>query len=178
MKRREFISCSAARRRGRWRRGRSRGGCRPSDSWARAPLRPRQLDDRFCAAAPRAWLERGSHGRDRIPLGRGTQRARRRDRGRVRPAQGRRHRRVREAAALPQSRRHRSFRSSSRSRAIRSAAVSSRVWLDRAATSPAYRSRRPISPASGSNCCARSCPVSVDWQSSPMPEPRRRARDS
>ena len=46
---------------------------------------------RFCAAAARTRLDRGSHRRDRVSLGGGTQRALRRDRGRVRPAQGRCH---------------------------------------------------------------------------------------
>ena len=46
---------------------------------------------RFCAAAARTRLDRGSHHRDRVSLGRGTRRALRRDRGRVRPAQGRCH---------------------------------------------------------------------------------------
>ena len=67
-----------------------------------------------------------------------------------------------------QSRRHRSSRSSSRWRATRSAAAWSRAWRDRAATSPACRSRRPILPASGSNSCARLSPVSAGWRSWPM----------
>ena len=50
----------------------------------------------------------------------------------------------------------------------RSAAAWSRVWRDRAATSPACRSRRPILPASGSNSCARLSPVSAGWRSWPM----------
>ena len=50
------------------------------------------MDRRFCAAAARTRLDRGPHRRDRVSLGGGTQRALRRDRGRVRPAQGRCHR--------------------------------------------------------------------------------------
>ena len=46
---------------------------------------------RFCAAAARTRLDRGSHRRDRVSLGGGTHRALRRDRGRVCPAQGRCH---------------------------------------------------------------------------------------
>ena len=46
-------------------------------------------------------------------------------------------------------------------------------WRDRAATSPACRSSRPILPASVSNSCARLFPVSVDWRSWPMPAIRR-----
>ena len=46
---------------------------------------------RFCAATARTRLDRGSHCRDRVSLGGRTQRALRRDRGRVRPAQGRCH---------------------------------------------------------------------------------------
>jgi len=43
--------------------------------------------------------------------------------------------------------------------------ASSRIWRDRAATSPAYRARRPILLASGLNSCARLSPASADWQS-------------
>ena len=46
----------------------------------------------FCAAIGRAWLDRGPQRGDRVSLGRGTCRALCRDRGRVRPPQGRRHR--------------------------------------------------------------------------------------
>ena len=49
------------------------------------------MDRRFCAAAARTRLDRGSHRRDRVSLGGGAQRALHRDRGRVRPAQGRCH---------------------------------------------------------------------------------------
>ena len=49
------------------------------------------MDRRFCAAAARTRLDRGSHRRDRVSLGGGAQRALRRDRGRVRPTQGRCH---------------------------------------------------------------------------------------
>ena len=59
--------------------------------WARARLRREPMDRRFCAAAARTRLDRGSQHRDRVSLGGGTQRALRRDRGRVRPAEGRCH---------------------------------------------------------------------------------------
>ena len=101
------------------------------------------MDCRFCAAAARTRLDRGSHRRDRVSLGGGTQRALRRDRGRVRPAQGRCHCHVwQPQQSLRQSRRHRSSRSCSRWRRTRSAPAWSQVWRDRAATSPACRSRR------------------------------------
>ena len=58
------------------------------------------MDRRFCAAAARTRLDRGSHRRDRVSLGGGTQRALRRDRGRVRPAQGRCHCHARDRAVL------------------------------------------------------------------------------
>ena len=45
----------------------------------------------FCGATACARLDRGSHHRDRVSLVGGTPRARRRDRGRVCPAQGGRH---------------------------------------------------------------------------------------
>ena len=58
------------------------------------------VDRRFCAAAARTRLDRGPHRRDRVSLGGGTQRALRRDRGRVRPAQGRCHCHVADSAVL------------------------------------------------------------------------------
>src|SRR5262249_13271601 len=47
------------------------------------------MHGRFCAAAARTRLERGSHGRDPVSLGGGTRRALGRNRNRIRPAQGR-----------------------------------------------------------------------------------------
>jgi hypothetical protein len=47
---------------------------------------------RFCRANTRAWLDRGTHCRDRVSLGRRTNRPLCRDRGRARPAKGGRHR--------------------------------------------------------------------------------------
>src|SRR5262249_6512373 len=49
------------------------------------------MDRRFCATATRTRLDRGSQHRDRVPVVGGTHRTRRRDGGRVRPAQGRCH---------------------------------------------------------------------------------------
>ena len=60
---------------------------------------------------------------------------------------------------LAAKRRHRSSRSSSARRRTRSAAAWSQVWLNPAATSPAYRSSSPISLESDSNFCARLSPV-------------------
>ena len=64
-----------------------------------------------------------------------------------------------------QSRRHRSSRSYSRWRETRLASAWSPVWRDRAATSPACRTSRPILPANVSNSCARLSPVSAGWRS-------------
>ena len=126
------------------------------------------MDRRFCAAAARTRLDRGSQRRDRVSLGGGTQRALRRDRGRVRPAQGRCHchrwKRGRVAAKQATS----VIPIVVRGGGTRSAPASSQVWRDRAATSPACRSSRPILPASDSNYCARLSPVSAGWQSWPM----------
>ena len=132
---------------------------------------------RFCAAAARTRLDRGPHRRDRVSLGGGTRRALRRDRGRVRPAQGRCHCHGGNAQSSRQSRRHRSSRSCLRWRRTRSAAAWSRVWRDRAATSPACQASRPILPASDSNSCARlsrSSPVGDHGQ---CRQSRRRAGD-
>ncbi len=46
---------------------------------------------RLCKTIERTWLDRGPYCRDRVSLGGGTQRAPRRDRGRVCPAKGGRH---------------------------------------------------------------------------------------
>src|SRR5262245_27750400 len=47
------------------------------------------MDQRICATTARTWLDRRSQRRDRVSLGGRTPRALRRNRGRVRPAQGR-----------------------------------------------------------------------------------------
>src|SRR5262245_27659268 len=51
----------------------------------------------------------------------------------------------------------------------RLAQASSRVWRDRAATSPACRVSIPILPGSASNSCASSCPVCAGWRYWPSP---------
>ena len=136
---------------------------------ASTPAAAEPMDRRFCAAAARTRLDRGPHRRDRVSLGGGTQRALRRDRGRVRPAQGRCHchgrdrrRRRGKAGDIGHPDRLRGRRRT------RSAPAWSQVWRDRAATSPACRSSRPILPASDSNSCARLSPVSAGWRSWPM----------
>jgi putative ABC transport system substrate-binding protein len=58
------------------------------------------MDRRIRAAAARTRLARGPHGRDRVSLGRGARRAVRRDRGRVRPAEGRCYRHGGTAAVI------------------------------------------------------------------------------
>ena len=122
---------------------------------------------RFCAATARTRLDRGTHRRDRVSLGGRTHRALRRDRGRVRPAQGRCHCHVRQRTqSSQQSRRPQSSRSCSRLAGDPVGRGPCReLWRGRAATSPACRSRRPILRASGSNFCARSSPVSAVWRS-------------
>ena len=117
------------------------------------------MDRRFCAAAARTRLDRGSHRRDRVSLGGGTPRA-------LTPrsppsSSGSRSMsssRTEPRTSSRQSRRHRSSRSCSRRQGTRSATASSRAWRDRAATSPACRASGPILLASGSNFCARSVP--------------------
>ena len=126
------------------------------------------MDRRFCAAAARTRLDRGPHRRDRVSLGGGTQRALCRDRGRVRPAQGRCHRHGgnrsprSKAGDIGHPDRLRAGGRPGRHRPGRES------WRDRAATSPACRSRRPILPASDSNSCARLSRVSAGWRSWPM----------
>ena len=163
--------CSAARRqRGRSRRARSsRRSCRPSGSWARTRLRPRANGVAAFVQRLRelGWIE----GRN-VAI-------------EYRWAEGRSERfaeiaaefvRLKvdvivtagTAASSRQSRRHRSSRSCSRPRATRSAPAWSRVWRDRAATSPACRASDRYLPASNSNFCARLFPVSAGWRSWPM----------
>src|SRR5262249_7016399 len=55
---------------------------------------PRPVGRRFCAAAARTRLDRGSQPYDRVSVGGGKRRPRRRTRGRVCPPQGRCHRHV------------------------------------------------------------------------------------
>src|SRR5262245_48186643 len=75
-------------------RGEGAAANEPADhriSWHDHGLGLGTMDCRFCAAAARTRLGRGSQPRDRVSLGRWTHRPVRRDCGRVRPAQGRYH---------------------------------------------------------------------------------------
>src|SRR5215469_8083757 len=67
-----------------------------------------------------------------------------------------------------QSRRHQSSQSCLPWRTTQLAAALSQVCRERAATSLAYRSSRPILLASASNCSARLSPTSAAWRSWPM----------
>src|SRR6516162_9578443 len=49
------------------------------------------VDRQLCTTTARTWVDRGTHYCDRVSLGRWTKRALRRDRSRVRPAEGRCH---------------------------------------------------------------------------------------
>ena len=71
-----------------------------------------------------------------------------------------------EARSLPRGRPHRSFPSFSRLLSTRLGAGWSRHWRGPAATSPACQCRRRNWPPSGSNYCARCCPVFASWRSS------------
>ena len=123
----------------------------------------------FVQRLARTRLDRGPHRRDRVSLGGGTQRALCRDRGRVRPAQGRCHRHGREPRSSRQSRRHRSSRSCSRWRSdpVGSGLVASSGAAGRQRHRPVDPGSRYL-PASGSNFCARLSPVFAGWRSSPM----------
>ena len=127
------------------------------------------MGHRICKAAARTRLDRGPHRRDRVSLGGGTQRALRRDRGRVRPAQGRCHCHVGNRSIARGKAGYIDHPDRVRcDRRTRLAPVLSRAWRDRAATSPACRSSRPILLASVSNSCARLSPIFADWRSWPM----------
>ena len=127
-----------------------------------------RLDRRFCAATWRTRLERGTHGCHRVSLGGRAQRALSRNCSRVRPAQGRCHRHggrrspCREPGHIGHSHR---FRDCYRPAWDRAGRV---IWRGPAATSPACRCRRLNLPPSGSNYCARCCPVFASWRSSAM----------
>src|SRR5262249_52724669 len=74
----------------------------------------------------------------------------------------------REPHSSRQSRRHQSAQSCAPWRTTRLAAALSQVCRDRAATSLAYRSSRPILLANALNCSARLSPTSAGWRSWPM----------
>ena len=122
---------------------------------------------RFCAAAARTRLDRGSHRRDRVSLGGGA-----RERFAEIAAEFVRLKVdvivTREPARLAAKQATSVIPIVFARGATRSAPAWSRVWRDRAATSPACRSRRPILLASDSNSCARLSPVSAGWRSWPM----------
>ena len=181
MKRREFITLSAARRlRGRWRRGRSsRRNCRPSDSWARPRLRSRangsphsksgygnsvgsrvapsqsSIDGRRDAPSAIPRSRPSSSGSRSMSLSRGH------------PHQSSR-----------QSRLQCSSRSCSLRRWTRLAPASSRAWRAPAATLLACRSSRPILPASVSSFCARLSAILAGWRSWQCRRSRRRFGDA
>src|SRR5262249_56178120 len=82
------------RRRGVAARGARAAGEELADHWVPGRVHgssSEAMDRRFCATATRTRLDRGSQHRDRVPVVGGTHRTRRRDGGRVRPAQGRCH---------------------------------------------------------------------------------------
>jgi hypothetical protein len=94
------------------------------------------MDRRFCEAGARTRLDRGSQSRDRIPLGRGTQQALRRDRGRDSSNSRSISLSRRGPRSSRQSRRQRPSRLSSPWRTTPLAPAWSRVSRGRAATSP------------------------------------------
>ena len=126
------------------------------------------MDRRFRAAAARTRLDRGSHRRDRVSLGGGTQRALRRDRGRVRPAQGRCHRH--DGTRSPRS------KAGDIGHPDRLRAGGGPGWHrpGRKSGATGRQRHRPVDPAdrylpaSGSNFCARLSPVCAGWRSWPM----------
>ena len=98
---------------------------------ATTPAGGRPAACRFRSAAARTWLGRRSQCGDRGSLGRGRQRALRRDRHRIGPAQGRCHSHA-QHPTRPRSQASdiRSSRSCSRQRAIQSAPAWLPVWRD------------------------------------------------
>ena len=157
-------------RRGRKTAGRARAGAGET-SYGRVlgrehvfELEP--MDRRLCAAAARAWLDRGSHGRDRVSLGGGTQRAFAefaaefvRLKVDVILDSGKRGHPAKQAtSAIPIFLRSQRTRSERPCRDLRAAGRQRDRSLD-----PVDRSCRQ----NGSNSCARCFPISVGWRSSP-----------
>ena len=156
MRRRDFVSCSEARRRGRVAVRAQQPAKLPTIGFLGvATLRPGAIGRRFCAAAARPGLDRRPHRRDRVSLDGGAQRPFAEiatDFVRLKVD-------VIVTAGLAQrsrpGRRHRPPRSCFAIAGTRSAPAWSPAWRDRAATSPACRSSTPTLPASDWNSCAR-----------------------
>ena len=179
LKRREFITLlGGAAAAGRSRRARSRrASCRPSGSWvASTPATMANGSPRLCSGCANSAGSRAAPSRSSIAGRRDATSASPRSRPSSSGSKSMSSSR-REPRRPAAKRQHRPSRSCSLWRRTRSAAAWSRVSRGRAATSPACRSNRPILRASGSNFCARWCPIFAGWRSWPMSAIRRRAGD-
>ena len=168
-RRREFVAVLAARRPARAARHARAQQANPPTIGFLGPATASAMSAwsaAFVQRAARTRLDRGSHRRDRVSLGRRTQRALRRNRGRVRPAQSRCHCHGGHPAS-----RHKAGDLGHSDCLCGGVDPSGRPgrksWRDRAATSPACR-REPIWLASGWKLCATSSLVSAGWRSWPM----------
>ena len=150
-------------------RAQRRGSCRPSGSWSPARLhRTANGSPHLCSGCANSAGSRAAPSRSSIAGRRAAPSATTKSQPNSSGARSMSLSHRRPPQSSRPSRRRQSSPSFSRRRATRSAPAWSRAWRDRAATSPACRSSKPMLRPSDSNFCARLSAVSAGWRSWPM----------